>query len=44
MLAGFEAATNAWPAEQIHVEYFTPKFAAAQEGGLSSSWRAPSAS
>lgn len=33
MLAGFEAATNAWPPEQVHVEYFTPKFAAAQEGG-----------
>ncbi|HEX5279650.1 MAG TPA: PDR/VanB family oxidoreductase [Micropepsaceae bacterium] len=33
MLAAFEAATAHWPAEQIHVEYFTPKFAAAQEGG-----------
>jgi tetrachlorobenzoquinone reductase len=33
MLAGFEAATAHWPATQIHVEYFTPKFAAAQEGG-----------
>jgi ferredoxin-NADP reductase len=33
MLAGFEAATAHWPAEQVHVEYFTPKFAAAQEGG-----------
>ena len=33
MLAAFEAATAAWPAAQIHVEYFTPKFAAAQEGG-----------
>ncbi|MSP94115.1 MAG: oxidoreductase [Alphaproteobacteria bacterium] len=34
MLAGFEAATVHWPSEQIHVEYFTPKFAAAQEGGF----------
>jgi ferredoxin-NADP reductase len=33
MLAAFEAATAGWPAGQIHVEYFTPKFAAAQEGG-----------
>jgi tetrachlorobenzoquinone reductase len=33
MLAAFEAATAHWPPEQIHVEYFTPKFAAAQEGG-----------
>ena len=29
MLAAFEAATANWPPEQIHVEYFTPKFAAA---------------
>ncbi len=34
MLAAFEAATAAWPQENIHVEYFTPKFAAAQEGGF----------
>ena len=33
MLAAFEAATAHWPPDQIHVEYFTPKFAAAQEGG-----------
>ena len=33
MLAAFEAATAHWPPEQVHVEYFTPKFAAAQEGG-----------
>jgi len=33
MLAAFEAAIASWPAEQIHVEYFTPKFTAAQEGG-----------
>jgi ferredoxin-NADP reductase len=33
MLSAFEAATAHWPPEQIHVEYFTPKFAAAQEGG-----------
>jgi ferredoxin-NADP reductase len=34
MLAAFEAATANWPPEQIHVEYFTPKFAAASEGGF----------
>jgi ferredoxin-NADP reductase len=34
MLAAFEAATANWPPEQIHVEYFTPKFEAAQAGGF----------
>jgi ferredoxin-NADP reductase len=34
MLAAFEAATANWPVTQIHVEYFTPRFAAAQEGGF----------
>jgi ferredoxin len=34
MLAGFEAATVGWPKDNIHVEYFTPKFTAAQEGGF----------
>ena len=34
MLAAFEAATAAWPAGQVHVEYFTPKFEAASEGGF----------
>jgi ferredoxin-NADP reductase len=34
MLAAFEAATANWPQDQVHVEYFTPKFAAAQEGGF----------
>ena len=35
MLAAFEAAAaaNGFAAEQVHVEYFTPKFAAAAEGG-----------
>ncbi len=35
MLAAFEAAAAAsgFSAEQVHVEYFTPKFAAAAEGG-----------
>jgi ferredoxin-NADP reductase len=33
MLAAFEAATQHWAPQQVHVEYFTPKFAAAQEGG-----------
>jgi len=34
MLAAFEAATVEWPQDQIHVEYFTPKFTVAQEGGF----------
>jgi ferredoxin-NADP reductase len=36
MLAAFEdsAAKAGFPAAQIHVEYFTPKFAAADEGGF----------
>jgi tetrachlorobenzoquinone reductase len=34
MLAAFEAATANRPAEQVHVEYFTPKFEAASEGGF----------
>jgi tetrachlorobenzoquinone reductase len=34
MIAGFEAATEGWPKDQIHIEYFTPKFTAAQEGGF----------
>jgi tetrachlorobenzoquinone reductase len=34
MIAAFEAATAKWPQEQIHVEYFAPKFAAASEGGF----------
>lgn len=34
MIAAFEGATAKWPPEQIHVEYFTPKFAAAAEGGF----------
>ena len=34
MLQAFEAATADWPRGQIHVEYFTPKFAAASAGGF----------
>ena len=34
MLAAFEAATAGWPSSQIHIEYFTPKFEAAAEGGF----------
>ena len=36
MLAAFEAAAaaSAFPSEQVHVEYFTPKFVAAQDGGF----------
>jgi vanillate O-demethylase ferredoxin subunit len=34
MLAAFEAAAAEWPPEHVHVEYFTPKLAAAQSGGF----------
>ena len=34
MLKAFEAATADWPREQIHIEYFTPKQEAGQEGRL----------
>lgn len=34
MIAAFEAAAGKWPPEQVHVEYFVPKFAAASEGGF----------
>jgi len=34
MLAAFEAATAKWKPEQIHAEYFTPKFTAAATGGF----------
>jgi ferredoxin-NADP reductase len=34
MLAAFEAATAGRPSERVHVEYFTPKTAAALEGGF----------
>ena len=34
MLAAFEAATADWPREQIHVEYFTAREAAATSGGF----------
>ena len=33
MLSAFENATVDWPPGQLHVEYFTPKFTAAEEGG-----------
>jgi tetrachlorobenzoquinone reductase len=33
MLAAFEAATRDWPQDQVHVEYFTPREAAALNGG-----------
>lgn len=35
MLAAFEAATATLPPAQVHVEYFTPKQAAANSGGFS---------
>lgn len=34
MLAAFTAATHGWPASQIHLEYFTPRAAAAMDGGF----------
>jgi tetrachlorobenzoquinone reductase len=34
MLAAFEAATKSWPAERLHLEYFTAKEAAGLEGGF----------
>ncbi len=34
MLAAFEAATSNRPRHQVHVEYFTPKAAAATSGGF----------
>lgn len=34
MLAAFEAATADWPREQVHVEYFTAREAAATTGGF----------
>ena len=34
MLNAFEAATANWPREQVHVEYFTPKPEAGEEGRL----------
>jgi ferredoxin-NADP reductase len=34
MLAAFEAVTANWPPQQIHVEYFTAREAAATEGGF----------
>jgi tetrachlorobenzoquinone reductase len=34
MMAAFEAATQTWPREQIHVEYFTPKDEPARTGGF----------
>jgi tetrachlorobenzoquinone reductase len=34
MLEAFEAATQGWPAEQVHVEYFEAKEKPAAEGGF----------
>jgi len=33
MLKAFEAATQGWPADQVHVEYFTQQAEAAADGG-----------
>jgi ferredoxin-NADP reductase len=33
MLKAFEAATTGWPADRLHVEYFTPKFERDLSGG-----------
>ena len=34
MLDAFESATKEWPADQVHVEYFTPKETASLGGGF----------
>jgi len=34
MLKAFETATAAWPREQVHVEYFTPRQETAKKGGF----------
>jgi ferredoxin-NADP reductase len=34
MLKAFETATENWPREQVHIEYFTPKQEAAKAGGF----------
>jgi ferredoxin-NADP reductase len=34
MMTAFETATQAWPREQIHVEYFTPKQEPVRTGGF----------
>ena len=34
MLESFEKITNDFPPEQVHVEYFTPKYEAATDGGF----------
>jgi ferredoxin-NADP reductase len=34
MLSAFEAATEDWPREQIHIEYFAPKAEPAKKGGF----------
>ena len=34
MLDAFKAATANWPADRVHVEYFTPQGEAASEGGF----------
>jgi len=34
MLEAFEAATTSWPAEQVHIEYFTAKHEADRRGGF----------
>jgi len=34
MLKAFEAATEGWPRDHVHVEYFTPKQEAAKTGGF----------
>ena len=34
MLNAFEAATQEWPREQVHIEYFTPKAQTDKKGGF----------
>lgn len=33
MLAAFQSSAAGWPSGQLHVEYFAPRFTAAQQGG-----------
>ena len=34
MLKAFESAAASWPADQVHIEYFTPQAVPAHEGGF----------
>lgn len=38
MMQAFEAATQSWPEDNVHVEYFTPKVTAAADDGAEASF------